>query len=109
MFHLISRIDFCKYVLTVKLMQEHLSTPLFPLQVECGGHSGLFDELLHRANLLLQHHPRQPLPRRPPLQGHVPAHRRYRGPAPAVHPQQAPAQRSVPALMWTIWEVRGKI
>lgn len=72
---------------------------VFPLQVECSGHSGLSDELLLRANLLLQHHPWQPLPCGSPLKGHVPAHRRDRGPAPAVHPQQASTQWSVPALM----------
>lgn len=66
------------------------------VQVERGGNPGLPHELLHRAHLLLQHHPRQPVPRRPPLQGHVPAHRRHRGPAAAVRPQQAAAQWSVP-------------
>lgn len=75
-------------------------------QVERGGYPGLLDELLHRANLLLQHHPRQPLPRRPPLQGHVPAYSRYRRPAPAVHPQQASPQRSVFATVWSRVEIR---
>lgn len=66
------------------------------VQVERGGHPGLPYELLHRAHLLLQHHPGQPVPCRPPLQGHVPAHRRHWGPAAAVRPQQATAQWSVP-------------
>lgn len=83
---------FFSYPLSHLALIPDVSMNVYFLQVECGGHPGLFDELLHRADLLLQHHPWQPLPRRPPLQGHVPTDRRYRGPAPAVHPQQASTQ-----------------
>lgn len=66
------------------------------LQVERGGRAGVPAQHLRGADLLLQHHPGQPLPWRPPLQGHVPADLQHRRPAPAVHAQQAPAQRQVP-------------
>lgn len=66
------------------------------LQVERGGRAGVPAQHLRGADLLLQHHPGQPLPRRPPLQGHVPADLQHRRPAPAVHTQQAPPQRQVP-------------
>lgn len=50
--------------------QNALFSP--PLQVERGWFPGLSDELLHQAHLLLQHHSGQPVPRRSPLQSHVP-------------------------------------
>lgn len=46
-----------------------------PLQVERGRVPGLADELFHRAHLLFQHHPGQPVSRRSPLPGHVPKDR----------------------------------
>lgn len=66
-------------------------------QLERGGHPGGPAQHFRGAHLLLQHHPGQPVPRGPPLQGHVPADLQHRGPATALHPQQAPAQRQVPS------------
>lgn len=79
----------CPYICLIE--QNGLLCP--PFKVERGRFPGLSDELLHQAHLLLQHHSGQPVPRRPPLQSHVPEDYGDWGPATVLQLEQTTAQR----------------
>lgn len=88
----------CRYADKCDSSVTELNQFVLVPQVECGWISRLPDELFHRAYLLLQHHPGQPVPRRPPLQSHVPENRWHRRPATVLQFEPTVAQ-------W--WEFEG--